>query len=144
MALRRVLRGSALLRCRRPAPPAPTRALRPRPESRAASSSVERRDTTLAGITKSPVTEYLWRMRKEAAEEQGQDSPTLESPEFLLDKDPADARVAVTLPFTTDAGTPCPTPCFAPCPVPSLPPALPPPPCPFLTLTLALTPCPCP
>ena len=111
-------------------------ALRPRPPgSRAASSSVERRDTTLvAGITKSPVTEYLWRMRKEAAEEQGQDSPTLESPEFLLDKDPADARVAVTLPFTTDAGTPCPNPfVFVPCPVPSVPPAPASAPCPALT-----------
>ena len=95
MALRRAVTGSAVRRAaelttalRRPARSAPAR--------RASSSA------SLAGATKSPVTEHLWRMRAEAAATQGGDSEDLTSPEHLLEKSGADSSVAITYGFTSD------------------------------------------
>jgi acyl-coenzyme A thioesterase 9 len=61
-----------------------------------------RHSSELAGSTKSPVTEHLWRMRREAAQTQGRDHEDLPSPEHLVEKTPIDSSVAVTYPFTSD------------------------------------------
>ena len=65
-------------------------------------AALTRSSSELAGSTKSPVTEHLWRMRQQAAETQGYDSEDLPSPEHLVEKSPADSSVAITYRFTSD------------------------------------------
>ena len=96
-----------MLRALNTRPPAAlTRACCPRGAARGWRGSrrgLSAKSSDLAGSTKSPVTAELWRIREAAAAcSGGRNSESLGSPEFLLQKAPAESAVTINYDFPGD------------------------------------------